>query len=377
MPLDQIEANAPSQTYARINAAIRTLNDVLSSIARIDGIQTSTTQNTTAITALNKGLSEAYETLSASIGTEQSQRETAVLSVRRDVSGQIQAISLDLGERLDRLTGDVLSNLLKALMAIRQGDHPGIVQAAFEQSSSVPFGDAVSLDQMNVVSTPLGMAYRMNGAGAIAPRATITLDIDAISVVRARYWRLVDVLDPNNNAVDIGIQWLGADDSDVGRTLIRRERNLQVQDGPQLLSVRVPSEEGVFPVIAPPKGALSWRPYIQAYGADGATAVAVLGVSDATFAGVYAPDVMALAARLGTIEGQIAAGLPFSTPILPSFAVADLPSPGNPGRKAFARDGCAPSAAGSLEAAGAGTGVEVVDNGQAWVISGTNQAVQA
>lgn len=129
--------------------------------------------------------------------------------------------------------------------------------------------------------------------------------------------------------------------------------------------------------MAPPAPALAWRPYLRTYGADGATAVGTLGSRDATFAGVYAPDVTALAARLATIEGQIAAGLPLAAPILPAYPVADLPRPGTAGRKAFARDGRARDAAGALEPANAGTGVEVTDNGTAWVVTGTNQQVQA
>ena len=137
------------------------------------------------------------------------------------------------------------------------------------------------------------------------------------------------------------------------------------------------SADGDAVRVAAPKNAVAWRPYLSVYGADGATAIVTLGVRDATFAGVYAPDVVALAARLSVIEGQLAAGLPLTTPILPARLVAGLPKPGNRGRKFFALDGRAPNAAGALEAANAGTGVEVTDNGVAWVISGTNQQVQA
>ncbi len=142
-------------------------------------------------------------------------------------------------------------------------------------------------------------------------------------------------------------------------------------------SFRVPSLSGARPVVTPPPGAVSWRPYLRAYGSDGATAVSLLGARDVTFTGAYAPDVADIVARIGRIEGQLAAGLPLTAPILPSYAVADLPKPGNRGRKAFALDGRAPNAAGALEAANAGTGVEITDNGTAWIITGTNQKVQA
>ena len=203
------------------------------------------------------------------------------------------------------------------------------------------------------------------------------VDPDAVRVLRVRYWREVDVSDPNNNAVDVGVQWLDSAGAGVGTTLLRREMNLRAKDGPQSLTTRVPSLPGDKISITPPHAAVSWRPYLRTYGSGGSTAVERIGVSDATFAGVFAPDVSALSDRIGTLEGQIAAGVPFTTPILPSYPVAELPRVGSRGRKAFASDGRAPNAAGGLEAANAGTGVEVIDNGTAWVISGTNQAVQA
>jgi hypothetical protein len=264
-----------------------------------------------------------------------------------------------------------------ATAGLLSGSRPGGSPTAFAPRALGTLDNVGSFGPGDAVSTSLGQALKVQGAGLVAPRATVPVDPDLIYVLRARFWRLSDVLDPNNNAVDVGIQWLDAADGDAGRTVLHRESNLRQQDGPQTLTFRVPSEVDALPIIAAPKGAVSWRPYLQTYGADGATAVGLLGVSDATFAGVYAPDVWDLAARLGTIEGQIATGLPLSFPRLPEYLVADLPDPGQRSRKAWAIDGRAPSAAGVLEAANAGTGVEVVDNGQAWVISGTNQAVQA
>ncbi|KQP82849.1 hypothetical protein [Methylobacterium sp. Leaf117] len=304
------------------------------------------------------------------------QRQVDILI--QQVALAAEQVSIEILEQLlsiansDRVKGDAAT-----LLAILRGDQPGVSPIAFSATAIGSTEDAPALNANGRVSTALGAAYQITGAGLIAPRGTIAVDPDAIWILRARYWRLADVLDPNNNAVDLGIQWLDASDRDAGQTLIRRETNLLRQDGPRLLTIRVPSLVGDAPAIVPPKGAVSWRPYLRTYGADGATAIGLLGASNATFAGVYAPDVSALAARMGTIEGKIAAGLPFATPILPAFSVADLPKAGTPGRKAFARDGRAPSAAGVLEAANAGTGVEVIDNGSKWVISGTNQAVQA
>ncbi len=60
-----------------------------------------------------------------------------------------------------------------------------------------------------------------------------------------------------------------------------------------------------------------------------------------------------------------------------AYTVGTLPTAGTAGRGAFATNGRAFNGAGTLEGAGAGTGVEVSDNGSAWKVVGTNQTVQA
>ncbi|GJE38547.1 hypothetical protein [Methylobacterium persicinum] len=338
-------ANSPAQNYAAIGAAF----DLL------DNLQQQGRNLSSAIDSLGHSAAQADSLLRAGIDEEAAARQAAV-------SG--------LGRTID-------SAFLAALTALLATDQPGECPAAF---TGGPLGTTASTSPLDPAgSTPFafGRAYAVTGGGTIAPRVAIRWDLDAIYVLRTRYWRIADVLDPNNNAVDIGIQWLDQAGGDAGSALVARDSNLRVQDGPRTVSVRVPSPRGAGPVIAPPAGAHSWRPFLRAYGSDGATGVSLLGARDVTFAGLYAPDVSAIAARLGTVEGQLAAGLPLTAPILPSYAVADLPRPGRRGRKAFASDGRAPNAAGLLEAANAGTGVEVTDNGRAWVIAGTNQQVQA
>ncbi len=60
-----------------------------------------------------------------------------------------------------------------------------------------------------------------------------------------------------------------------------------------------------------------------------------------------------------------------------SYTVGTLPTPSTAGRIAWASNGRGFNGAGTLEGAGAGTGVLVVDTGSAWRVAGTNQTVQA
>ena len=233
----------------------------------------------------------------------------AIIDTILNAIGDVQT---ELGQIEARLTAETNDRMQAIALAIAAATTkvagPGACPVAFARTALGLIDASTPLNPANVVATSLGQAYGLDGAGLIAPRATIAWDPDAIWIVQVRFWRLTDVLDPNNNAVDLGIQWLGPASEDVGTTLLHRETDLKVQDGSRTLTFRVPSEIGRAPLIQSPKTAVSWRPYLRTYGADGATAIERLGATDATFTGVYAPDVQALAARLVTLEGQVAAG---------------------------------------------------------------------
>ena len=268
-----------------------------------------------------------------------------------------------------------LSAQLEEAFAGLPASHPGASPDGF--TSSLAGQNMPALDPAGIVGSPIGDVYLLGGAGVVATRAAIPIEPDTFYALRVRFQRRTDPTDPNNHAVDVGVQWLDAAGGDLGRSLIRRWSALTRASGPQSLTARVPSVRDASPAILPPARAAAWRPYLRTYGSDGETSVEVLAATDVTYAGVYAPDVAALAARMGSLEGVIAAGIPVATPILPSYPVEQLPPAGTRGRQAWATNGRAPNAAGLLEGAGAGTGVEVADNGTKWVISGTNQAVQA
>ena len=274
----------PNENYARFRAAFDAIDAVM---ARVDAVDEGLASE---IVAANAHIQDSVDRIERVIAQAQATAETELLA------------------------------------AIVQGRSPGVCPTAFSAVSVGAIADTPALDPAGCVSGALGPAYQIVGAGLVAPRAVIAVDPDAIWILRARYWRVADVLDPNNNAVDIGVQWLDVAGRDLGTTLVRRERNLLRQDGPRILVARVPSLVGKAPVIVAPKGAVACRPYLRSYGADGMTAVGELGASEATFAGVYAPDVSALAARLGTVEGQITTGFALQTRALLLAVFAALPA---------------------------------------------------
>lgn len=369
-------ADVGASARDKINAAIVAVNTLSGDVDQLYSSIANKADNSQitdlykVITTENDKIGANIKSIYSTISVEENAREAG------DVAGATARAVGDEREAADRVAGDV-AGLVAALGAITAVLYPGVAPHAFSNAAVGAIADLLPLDPAAVIAPILGPAWRIDGAGLVSPRAAILVDPDAIWVLQARFWRAVDVVDPNNNAVDLGIQWLDRDGRDAGTTLLSRATDLMVQDGPRTLTFRVPSLRDAQPAIVLPSSAVSWRPFLRTYGADGATAVAMLGARDATFAGVYAPDVTTLAARLRTVEGQLAAGLPLTASVLPSFKVADLPRAGSRGRKAFALDGRAPDAAGNLEAANAGTGVEVTDNGARWVITGTNQQVQA
>lgn len=373
---------SPAENVRRFDAAFQAIDESAASLRTLQSDIEAETNARLAGDDVNESRrrsdadAQAW-TLAAAVTEEARVRQEADAAETRarqeaDAAEAAARRDADAAEAKARLAADEAH-----IAAMMYGSHPGLAPSAFSNACIGSLADLDPLDPAQAIATGIGPAWRIDGAGIVARRAAILVDPDAIWIVQARYWRHADVLDPNNNAVDLGPQWLDPAGGDLGTTLLYREANLRVQDGPRILTVRVPSLREARPVVAPPPGAVSWRPYLRTYGSDGAAAVSRLGARDVTFAGAYVPDVADIAARLGRIEGQLAAGLPLSAPILPSYAVADLPKPGARGRKAFALDGRAPNAAGSLEAANAGTGVEVTDNGLSWVITGTNQQVKA
>lgn len=339
----------------------------------------------------DEGLSAARAKLNAAIaqadrvatlaGTVAGQGQTLAAAV---VS--INSLATSAAAAAEAITGltesanaaaEEVAGLSRAVLGSSLGTRPGDYPTLFTPAVAGAGPGLPELDPAGCIPSAAGNVYRLTGAGIVALRAAVWLEPDAFWSLRLQFRRLVNAVDPNNHAVDVSIQWLDGSYQPNGISLVQRYSHLRPSDGPVHLTVRVPSLAGEVPAIVPPNGAVFWRPYLRTFGNDGETAVEFLVVSDVTNAGVFAPDVSALAARMSALEGVIEAGIPFSTPILPSYAVADLPTPATPGRKAFASDGRAPNAAGTLEGANAGTGVEVVDNGSAWVISGTNQAVQS
>lgn len=354
---DLLPGDTGADARAKINAGFaeaRKVADLAASVAAQG--TTLTAQAGTLATALG-----SVATLTAS--EAETKDAVADLAEREEAAAQSLA---DLAATVSR-------TMLGASLGTRPGDFPMLFSSAIE-------GDGPTLpplDPAGCIASPFGTIYRLAGAGIVALRAAVWLEPDAFWSMRLLFRRLANATDPNNHAVDVAIQWLDGAYQAIGLSLVQRYSGLKRSDGPVGLTIRIPSLAGERPAIVPPKGAVFWRPYLRTYGNDGETAVESLVVADVTNAGVFAPDLSALAARMTSLEGVIAAGIPFSTPILPAYPVADLPKPGTPGRKAFASDGRAPNAAGILDPANGGTGVEVVDNGTNWVIGGTNQVVEA
>ncbi|CZT36243.1 pyocin knob domain-containing protein [Rhizobium sp. 9140] len=82
--------------------------------------------------------------------------------------------------------------------------------------------------------------------------------------------------------------------------------------------------------------------------------------------------------ELNALYARLSAAVFTGPPQLPPYTVATLPAASaTPRGKAWASNGRAFTGLGMQEASGAGTGVEVISNGSAWKISGTNVTVSA
>lgn len=209
-----------------------------------------------------------------------------------------------------------LSATDKAALASLQGavasprDRPGENPMLFTAQLAGLAAACPPLDPSGCVAGPFGPVYRVSGTGLVASRTAIWLEPNAFFSQRWVFRRSKDSSDPNNDAVIAGIQWLNGAGVPLSQTIAKQIAHATIAAGLQIITARVPSKTGDPAPIVPPKGAAFWRPFIQAFGADGGTDIEALVTTDVTNSGVFAPDVSALAARVSNIESAISDSVP-------------------------------------------------------------------
>lgn len=241
------------------------------------------TQRATAAEAeCRNGVGALGERMAAALASETNRATAAEASCRTDLSA---------------LAGTVTA--ARNFSTFRPGDAASLFTAALGgQSPSDAILGASAMSSR-------GATWMLQPGATLALRQATWLEPQAFFAVRFVLARAVDP-DPRAPAAVLGVAWLDAAFNVIATVPMRFYRSLRVSDGLQLVTARVPSLAPDPCDLVPPPGAVYVRPFVRDLSQDGVLAVSSITLSDVTDAGVYAPDVSDLAARVVALETRLA-----------------------------------------------------------------------
>ncbi len=330
MALQPIAAREPSETYARINAAISVLSEQVGRIsALIDNVETKASSADVQIIA--KQLRDAIFDLQTQIlrearvsalglATKASSNDVQALntiqsSTAQDLQKQIlRALARLDGVETGKVSRDDLVALAQAvatqrLAYLRRAGRPGDDPTAFVLCASmadVQRGPNLpAVPEALIAQTDDGAVVRLASAGIIAARWGYALEPGRILGLRTVIRRRTDTADPAGNGVRFGVAYLDQAGGlllpksfDVVTDLLR----LRASDGRVEIATTVARGPGKDVLIRAPYGARFAVPFVQAFGTDGLPDVEVLDGEDATRLLVQAPVSQDIVARVGALE---------------------------------------------------------------------------
>jgi hypothetical protein len=295
MALDYIAANAPSQTYARINAAIAAINSVVAGQIQLSD----------AIDTVQDGLGAAINAVQASVGANFVQLSKDLVRVQDGLGADIT--------RVQNLLSVALAALATRTAFLESGinttaGRPGEDRGAYTSSlAGGPFLDRPALSAPTAFGSE-GSVVRFSGSGLITTRRLVAIEAGRVYSSRYAVRRRTNSPDPSNDAVVCGVAWYDQAGNLLaggsGRAVVRSYLDLTADDGRQAVGAVISSAPGVGIDIVAPPGARFFAPYVELFGISHVTDVEVLTGRDITDATVYAPDVSAFESRLSAQESQ-------------------------------------------------------------------------
>ncbi|XAI95614.1 hypothetical protein [Nostoc phage Nsp-JY21] len=171
----------------------------------------------------------------------------------------------------------------------------------------------------SAVHDDLGAVWLLDGADAvggfqlIAPREAVAVEAGRIYSARFVFARVADPADPLGHGIEIRMQNLNKSRASVSNVLVQSVAATAVADGVQDITITFSRSAGQD--YQNPSSTRYVRPYLQLYGGDHATAVAVIEISDITDiaaeatarAAALAAEAAAREAADGGLAGDIAA----------------------------------------------------------------------
>jgi hypothetical protein len=192
------------------------------------------------------------------------------------------AAQADATQALDSI--DSIADTVGALPGSRPGDTP----ALFGQTKTGPASAVVPIDPNWVASSAAGLVLRIDAATAgdsqtVAPAAPVAIEPGRLYEVRWRVQRQTNPVDPLNDSVQLGIQWLTSGIAANGSATVENIP-LVVADGVQEGRVRIALAAGPGVDLVAPGGTIYYRPFVDTFGDEHVTDLILIEAADVTAA---------------------------------------------------------------------------------------------
>lgn len=253
------------------------------------------------------GIVEGLQSLISDKATSQ-----AVQAVQREAQATSASLQAQILSALSELRGadaynaaDVSARV--AALAGSKAGRPGDLPVLFTASKAGLDTPQLPVWPGPIASTPGGATARLIGAGVIAQRGYTAVEPGRVYRPRAVYWRTSDVSDPAGDAIRFGLLWFDANKRVLASkpfTRIKDATQVRVAYGRQTVSAGMATAAGARVDFVAAPGAAYCRAYIETYGQDGVTDVAVLEIGDVTDATLLDPVSTDVVNRVSTLESQ-------------------------------------------------------------------------
>lgn len=212
----------------------------------------------------------------------------ALLDLHNDI--QTRATAASVAALATTVTGKASQEDFDALeqrvvrAGSQQGGRPGDNPGAFAGALVGAANDLDAISGSVVVDADFGNAVQIQGAAIIAARHSTPLLPARIYRARFAVKRTVQSVDPFNDAVRFGLQWLDANGDAISQWT--SDVSIFVATGAYMSESRTFSRSASGVDVTAPAGARYARPFVQTYGTSPTTLVSVVAFDDITEASV-------------------------------------------------------------------------------------------
>lgn len=332
MALDPIAANAPVQTYARINAAITALNTLQT--------QFGTLNTDVTARALQADFLELVEDVAGKAGQAQVNDLVGAVSARATVSAfnalseTVSKIAIAVGDKAGQQQvtelvaavqrkadqaelDDVVDTIARINSGLYSKDRPGDTPNAFTASRAGGLSDdlpPVSLQNYRQIVGPEGVGLELTASRELFARRYEALKSGRLHRAYWRFLRSANPADPDGDAIRMSILWFDANKqphATFPEQVVEDKKGLLASDGAYGKEIWIGTAGMSGIDIVRPTGAVYYRLGIKAFGLEQTTLLTDMHADDISDIGAAAlrllpPDaVPVLGQRIDNLSVQV------------------------------------------------------------------------